>query len=106
MASRTGGVPEIIRDGLTGILVEPGNPAELAKGIIFLLRDREKRLSMGQAAKELVLGSFSAENMVKQIEGLYVDCRGALVGAKTMISRIGQPQGLPLHHWERIWRVI
>ena len=71
VASRTGGVPEIVRDGSTGILVEPGNPAELAKGIMLLLRDKEKRLNIGQAARELVMGSFSAENMVKQIEGLY-----------------------------------
>jgi glycosyltransferase involved in cell wall biosynthesis len=71
VASRTGGVPEIIQDGLTGILVEPGNPAELAKGIIFLLRDREKRLSMGQAAKELVFREFSVEKMVRKIEELY-----------------------------------
>lgn len=71
VASRTGGVPEIIQDGLTGILVEPGNPVELAKGIMLLLRDREKRLSMGQAAKELVFREFSVEKMVRQIEGLY-----------------------------------
>lgn len=71
VASRTGGVPEIIQDGLTGILVEPGNARELAEGIMLLLRDREKRLEMGQAAKELVFREFSLEKMVRQIEGLY-----------------------------------
>lgn len=71
VASRTGGVPEIIQDGLTGILVEPGNPRELAKGIMLLLGDREKRLNMGQAAKELVFREFSVEKMVRQIEELY-----------------------------------
>ncbi len=71
VASRTGGVPEIVRDGATGILVGPGNAGELAKGIMLLLRDREKRLSMGQAAKKLVMDTFSAGNMVKQIEELY-----------------------------------
>ena len=52
-------------------MVEPGNARELAKGIKLLLRDREKRLAMGQAAKDMVLGRFSAGNMVKQIEELY-----------------------------------
>ena len=71
VASRTGGVPEIIRDGSTGILVSPGSARELAEGILLLLRDKEKRRAMGQAAKEWVSGEFSAGNMVKQIEGLY-----------------------------------
>ncbi|HLD40573.1 MAG TPA: glycosyltransferase family 4 protein [Candidatus Omnitrophota bacterium] len=71
VASRTGGVPEIIRDGSTGILVSPGSARELAEGILLLFRDKEKRRAMGQAAKEWVSGEFSAGNMVKQIEGLY-----------------------------------
>ena len=71
VASRTGGVPEIVRDGATGILVSPGNARELAEGILMLLRDKEKRLAMGQAAREWVSREFSAGNMVKQIEGLY-----------------------------------
>lgn len=71
VASRTGGVPEIILDGSTGILVRRGDALELAEGIVFLLRNPKKRMEIGLAAKEFIKSKFSAGNMIKQIEELY-----------------------------------
>jgi glycosyltransferase involved in cell wall biosynthesis len=50
VASRIGGIPEIVRDGLTGILVHPDSPADLADAIVALARDPDRRHSMARAA--------------------------------------------------------
>ena len=49
IASSIGGVPELIDDGVTGILVEPGNPEKLSQAVKSLLGDREKATEMSKA---------------------------------------------------------
>jgi len=65
VASRVGGIPEAVRDGVTGLLVEPGNPIELAEAIRRLLRDQTLGKRMGRAGRELVAREFSADIMVQ-----------------------------------------
>lgn len=65
VASRVGGIPEAVRDGVTGLLVEPGNPIELAEAIRRLLRDQTLAKRMGRAGRELVAREFSADIMVQ-----------------------------------------
>lgn len=60
VASRVGGIPELVRDGIDGILVEPGDVRGLADAILRLLRDRELRARMGRAGQKRVKG-FSWE---------------------------------------------
>jgi glycosyltransferase involved in cell wall biosynthesis len=59
VASRTGGVPEVVRDGETGFLVTPGDVPELHDRLDLLLRDRPLARRMGQAARDLVLDRFT-----------------------------------------------
>jgi len=47
-----GGIPELIEDGVTGLLVQPGNVEELANAIINLLRDEKKSQEMGELARK------------------------------------------------------
>ncbi len=54
VATRVNGVPEIVIDGVNGVLVEPENPWALAEGIVHLLEDGDLREKMGRAGKELV----------------------------------------------------
>ena len=64
-----GGIPEIIRDGETGRLVAPADPAALAGGIIDLLTDPEQAKQMGRRGQEMVRKNFSIDAMVdKNIE--------------------------------------
>ena len=51
VASKVGGIPEAISDGVDGVLVNPGSPHELANEIINLLEDRKKALQLGCNAK-------------------------------------------------------
>ncbi len=71
VASRIGGIPEIVDDGLTGILIEPANPSEIANSIITLLKNPEKAKQMGDAGSKKVEKIFTADVMAKQIEDVY-----------------------------------
>jgi glycosyltransferase involved in cell wall biosynthesis len=70
IASRTGGIPEIVVDGESGILVPPGDPLALRQAIERLLQDADLRERMGQAAKRRA-AHFSAGAVAPQIEALY-----------------------------------
>ena len=73
VATRVGGVPEIVKDNQTGILVPPKDADSLAQAIILLLEDRERRQNMGETAKKWVDDKFSAHRMVERISSLYSD---------------------------------
>ncbi|UCD34336.1 MAG: glycosyltransferase family 4 protein [Nitrospiraceae bacterium] len=71
VATRVGGVPEVVVHGDTGLLVEPGDHEGLAQGIITLLRQPEAGKRLAGRARELVMKEHSAEHMLDQIEQLY-----------------------------------
>jgi len=71
VATRVGGIPEVVQDGITGILVPPKDPGALARAIRVLLQDKEMRMLMGSCGRERVRGRFSREGMGRQTEGLY-----------------------------------
>jgi glycosyltransferase involved in cell wall biosynthesis len=54
VASRVGGIPELVVDGETGVLVEPNNPPQLAHAIVRLLRDEDERRAMGRKGRERI----------------------------------------------------
>ena len=69
VATNSGGIPEIIRDGETGRLVASADPAALAEGIIELLSKPERAERMARRGRELVRQKFSIDAMVdKNIE--------------------------------------
>lgn len=52
--SRVGGIPELVADGVTGLLLEPGNPLALATALVHLLAHAEERASMGRAGLQRI----------------------------------------------------
>jgi glycosyltransferase involved in cell wall biosynthesis len=70
-ATAVDGVPELVTHHQTGLLSSPGDPAQLADNIIWLLDHPEEAESMKQAARNLVVPTFSAERMVENIEELF-----------------------------------
>ena len=64
VASRAGGMPEIVRDDINGLLVAPGNVAELRAAVEKLLNDEALRQKMGKAGRKLVETEFSIDTMV------------------------------------------
>ena len=71
VASRVGGVPEIVEDGSEGFLVEPMDVPGLTEICLRLIRSPEMAQKMGQAARARVERNFSAENMAHQVALLY-----------------------------------
>ena len=71
VATKVGGVPEIIDDGVNGFLVEPKHPEELAERILELNDDKELRIKMGVAAREKILENYTADKVVCQYLEIY-----------------------------------
>lgn len=76
VATRIGGIPEAVREGVNGILVEAGNPAALASGIADLLDDPELGRRLGQAGRSLVREEYSVEQMVDGNLAVYAKVLG------------------------------
>jgi glycosyltransferase involved in cell wall biosynthesis len=74
VASRVGGVPHVVVDGETGLLVSPSDPAALAGAIVALLKDPERRRAMGGAGRRRAHAEFSLEVMEARLLALYRDC--------------------------------
>jgi glycosyltransferase involved in cell wall biosynthesis len=76
VASRTGPGPEVVEDGVSGLLCNPHDPASIAEKITVLLADARLRLSLGRAARERVVGLFSVGALVERNEAFYRDSCG------------------------------
>lgn len=71
VATRVGGVREVVRDGATGLLVAPQDPVAMAASLQMLLDDPEGALRMGAEGTEWVTGRFSAQRLADDLTGLY-----------------------------------
>jgi sugar transferase (PEP-CTERM/EpsH1 system associated) len=71
VATAIGGMPQLVVDGVTGLLVPPRDPDALARAITRLLREPDLRHQMGQAGRERVKKRFTVERMVSKTEALY-----------------------------------
>src|SRR5579862_1467073 len=71
VATRAGGIPEAMTDGVCGLLVPPNDEPALAAGIVQLLKDPDLRRRMGAAGRQRILDEFSVEKMVKDTLATY-----------------------------------
>jgi glycosyltransferase involved in cell wall biosynthesis len=71
IATRVGGIPEILEDGASGYLVNRRQPAEAADRILYLLENRELRLRMGACGRRVVETRFNLQQNVGQLLELY-----------------------------------
>jgi glycosyltransferase involved in cell wall biosynthesis len=71
VASAHGGLPEMLRDGETGVLVAPGDAAALATAIAALADDPQRRSALGAAARADVRARFSNAAMLDAVQALY-----------------------------------
>jgi len=73
VASRVGGLPEVVRHGETGFLADPGKREEMVDACLELLGDEEKRRAFARSAREDVLERFTPERIVPLYEKTYAD---------------------------------
>jgi len=92
IATNVGGIPEVVDDGKTGILVPPRDPDALSEMILVLLKDEKQRHRMGMLGKEKALSQFTAQHSVAQLQALYESL--------LQIKGIGVPTSI----LPRLWR--
>ena len=73
VASRVGGIPEVVDGGVTGLLVPPEDPASLADAMNLLLRDPGRADAMGMAGRERAVAEFSWDRVAAQTAELYAE---------------------------------
>jgi alpha-maltose-1-phosphate synthase len=73
VASRVGGIPEVVDGGVTGLLVPPDDPASLADAMNLLLRDPGRADAMGRAGRERAVNEFSWDSVAAQTAELYAE---------------------------------
>jgi len=76
VATRVGGIPDLVEDGRNGFLINPGDTDALAGSIVKLLNDRALARAMGRAGLEKICDKYSARQMVQAIEGVYREILG------------------------------
>lgn len=86
VATRVGGIPEIVADGRSGFLVARRNPAEAAARILELLADVRLRREMGTAGRHLARARFDLEQNVAELLKLYGIAQQARHGAPSVVA--------------------
>ena len=76
VATRVGGVSELLINGVTGFIVEPKEPHSLAKAISTLARDKELRRRFGMESRRTAFEQYSIRDSIIKLEGLYLELTG------------------------------
>jgi L-malate glycosyltransferase len=71
VATKVGGVPEVIESGVSGLLVSDQSQQEMVDALSFYLTNRDEIKKHGVAARKRVVDGFSVQRMVKELEGIY-----------------------------------
>ncbi|HWP84920.1 MAG TPA: glycosyltransferase family 4 protein, partial [Terriglobia bacterium] len=77
VATRVGGLPEIVRHGETGVLIPPREPSVLAREVIQLIDHPEARRRFGQAARRFVETEYSLQEATNRVHTLYAELLAA-----------------------------
>jgi glycosyltransferase involved in cell wall biosynthesis len=106
VATNVGGVGEIIDSTAVGSLVPPRDPAALAAEIVHLLQDRERRQSMGVAARRRVAEHFSMQRWVDTLTLAYRHAAGQRTGSLRVAVVEFAGKGAPIHYAYQLCRAL
>jgi glycosyltransferase involved in cell wall biosynthesis len=87
VATKVGGVPDVVDDGETGFLVRPRDTHALAERLEILARDPERRAAMGAAGRERVLERYAVDRLVDDVDALYRELLASRPTAPTSSRR-------------------
>lgn len=96
VATRSGGMVDSVRDGITGILVEPLNPADLADGILRMLRDPVQARRYALAGQALAIERFSLRRTASDLDGVYRALRRRRSGYRIWASAVRIAAAMPI----------
>jgi len=95
VASATGGVGDWLADGVNGLCVKPGDPADLARALTELLADPARQQAMGAAGKRIVEERFSADHHVAALLDAYRSARSRWESANRPPASAERPHAAP-----------
>lgn len=91
VSTRTGGIPEVVAEGETGLLARPGDPGSLAEAILALLADPGRARAMGRLGRERLLQRFtwshSAEKLESVLRAPAMPDPALSLGARAVVAR-------------------
>ena len=73
VATKTGGIPEVVKEGINGILVPLNSVSSLANGILRLLKDEKLAKEYGKAGERIVKETFDIDHTINQTERVYAE---------------------------------
>ncbi len=94
VATNVSSIPEIVQHDETGILVDPADPPRLAEAIVRLLQDRELATAMGERGRDVMLGKFTLERMISQIESVFT-AQAEAHGGRSLTRKAVRDQRTP-----------
>jgi glycosyltransferase involved in cell wall biosynthesis len=74
VASRVGGIPDLVKDNVNGLLITPGDVKGLADALKKLLNDKRLANIMGRDGRKGITDKYSADAMVRSISNIYIEC--------------------------------
>ncbi len=73
VATRVGGLTEIVKDGVSGLLVESRSPKQLANALLSLIEDTALRTRLGEEAQRFIAEEYSLQAATRRVQQLYID---------------------------------
>jgi glycosyltransferase involved in cell wall biosynthesis len=73
VATNAGGTPEVVQEGVTGLLVKPGDSSEMAECIMKLLNNKKLAEQYGSTGRKRVEAMFTIERNIKETENVYLE---------------------------------
>lgn len=89
VATQVGGVPQVLRDGVTGLLVPPTDPPALGRALLLLLNDPDRARRMGAAGRDLMVQEYGLRAWAQMWEELYLRELGHTSKRPTAGSALG-----------------
>jgi glycosyltransferase involved in cell wall biosynthesis len=88
VATQVGGIPQVITDGESGILIPPACESSIALAVCALLKDSSLRTRLAQGARRRFEKEFTAARMVKAHQSIYLNClcQKRIVNANTCVG--------------------
>jgi glycosyltransferase involved in cell wall biosynthesis len=90
VATEVGGVPDIVEDGLTGVLVPPGRPDLMAAAIGGFVFQPDRARAMGLRARAQTMQRYSFERTIARFEALYLE----VAAGKRVLAAEAAPQAV------------
>ena len=103
VGTTAGGIPEVVEDGLNGLLVAPGDPGALAGAVLGLIRDPDRRAAMGAAGFARWKAMFSRDAMAQATLDTYQELAGAWKVTARTIFRATAPEFLRTPNTRVVW---